>query len=281
MPNIYLEKIALTIEDTRAARKEGLSKERGLRAKGAAIGAAAVGAIGGGVGYRYANKLINHPIHGMHLRATGVPSKKLRMSIAGISAGLGALQGAAMGEQSVYDSARDRRIRSHHRAINKALTKSAEVTRAQVEKRIDRNDAVRDAVRAGGFIAGGVGTGAVAGAVGIHKGLKEHGGYSAAKDAMRNAYARRKSNPEKKIGEGSYLTKLEDIKPSRSVAKYIDRSGIARGVGNSFGRTMAKGGLAVAAAGAVLGGFAASRAAAKKTDASDVSYYSKLSKKNG
>jgi len=117
--------------------------------------------------------------------------------------------------------------------------------------------------------------------VGIHKGLKESGGYTAIKDSLKTSYARKRANPEKKIGKGSFLTKLEDIKPSRGVAKHIDRSGIARSVGNTFGRVMARGGAATAAVGAIAGGFAASKAAKKHTDASDVSYYKKMSKRNG
>jgi len=281
MPNIYLEKIALTIEDTRAARKAGNSAESKHRLKGAGIGAAVLGSAGAGAGAHYGKKLINDPVFGRGLRSTGVSNKKLRGFVAGAGALYGAVIGGITGEQTVYESARKKKVDAQHKVLNKALTKSAAVTKDQVKERADRNDAVRQLSRAGGFLGGGISAGAVAGGVGIHKGMREHGGYSAAKDAMRNAYARRKSNPEKKIGEGSYLTKLEDIKPSRGVAKYIDRSDIARKVGNTFGRTMARGGLAVAAAGAVAGGFAASRAAAKKTDASDVNYYSKLSKKNG
>lgn len=281
MPNIYLEKIALTIEDTRAARKAGNSAESKHRLKGAGIGTAVGGSVGGGLGYHFGKKLINDPFHGAGLRASGLSNKKLRGMLTGAGAVLGAFHGAVAGDEISYESARKKKVDAHQKVINKALTKSAAVTKDQIEKRVDRNDGVRQLSRAGGFLAGGVGAGAVAGGVGVHKGMKEHGGYSAAKDAMRNAYARRKSNPEKQIGKGAFLTKLEDIKPSRGVAKHIDRPDIARKVGNSFGRTMARGGLAVAAAGAVLGGFAASRAAAKSTDASDVSYYSKLSKKNG
>lgn len=277
MPNIYLEKIALTIEDTRAARKAGNSAERKHRLKGAGIGAATGGVLGGGLASHYGKKLIKDPVFGQGLRSTGLSNKKLKGFVAGAGALAGAVFGGISGDESSYSTSRNKKVDAYHASINKALTKSAAVTKSQVKARVDRNDAVRDVARAGGFIAGTAGVGGLH----LHNGMKEHGGYSAAKDAIRNSYHHRKSDPEIKIGKGAFLTKLEDIKPPMGVAKHIDRSGIARKVGNSFGKALSNKGWAGAVAGGILGGFAASKATTNKTDKSDVSYYSKLSKKNG
>lgn len=281
MPNIYLEKIALTIEDTRAARKAGTSAENKHRLKGAATGAAIVGAAGAGAGYHFGKKLINDPIHGQVLRSTGIGKGKLRAAVAGTGAVFGAVMGALSGDESSYKAARKRNVSEQRRVLNQALTKSAALSHAQVEMRVDRNDAIRDLSLAGGAIAGTVSAASAVGGIGFHKGMKEHGGYSAAKDALKNSYARRKSNPEKKIGKGAYLTKLEDIKPSRGVAKHIDQSGIARKVGNSFGSAFSKKGIAAVIATGLVGGYAAGKKARNSTDKSDVSYYKKLSSKNG
>jgi hypothetical protein len=277
MPNIYLEKIALTIEDTRAARKSGDAAERKVRLKGAGIGAAVGGVTGGGLAYHFGKKMIKDPIFGQGLRSTGLSNRKLQAAVAGAGVLTGALFGAASGDEHSYGASRKKKVDAYHARINKALTKSAAVTKTQVEARVNRNDALRDVSRVGGFVAGTAGVGGLH----LHKAMKNGGGYAATKDAMRNAYHRRKSNPEKKIDKGSFLTKLEDIKPSRSVAKHIDRSGIARKVGNSFGSSLSGKGLAGVAAGALLGSYAASKSMTAKNDKSDVNYYSKLSKKNG
>lgn len=281
MPNIYLEKIALTIEDTRAARMAGTSAENKHRLKGAATGAAIVGTAGAGVGYHFGKKMINDPIYGHGLRSTGLGKGKLRAAVAGAGAVFGAAMGAISGDESNYKGARKRNVSEQRRILNQALTKSAALSHAQVEMRVDRNDAIRDLSRVGGAIAGTASAASVVGGVGIHKGMKENGGYAAAKDYLKNSYARRKLNPEKKIGKGAYLTKLEDIKPSRSVAKHIDRSDIARKVGNSFGSAFSKKGIAAVIATGLVGGYAAGKKARNSTDRSDVNYYSKLSKKNG
>ena len=277
MPNIYLEKIALTIEDTRAARKSGDAAERKVRLRGAGIGSATGAAVSGGLAYHFGKKLINDPIHGHGLRSTGLSNKKLKLAVTGAGAVAGAVFGAISGDEQSYAHSRIKKVDAYHSSINKALTKSAAVTKAQVKARVDRNEALRDVSRLGGFVAGTAGVGGLH----LHKAMKNEGGYAAAKDALRNAYHHRKSNPEKKIGKGAFLTKLEDIKPSRSVAKHIDRSGIARKVGNSFGSSLSGKGLAGVAAGALLGGYAASKSMTAKNDKSDVNYYSKLSKKNG
>lgn len=281
MPNIYLEKIALTIEDTRAARKAGNSAENKHRLKGAATGASLVGVAGAGAGYHFGKKLLNDPIYGQGLRSTGLPKGKLRAAVAGAGAVFGAAMGAISGDESSYKGARKRNVSEQRRVLNKALTKSAALSHTQVEMRVDRNDAIKELSRAGGFIGGTASGAAIVGGVGLHKGMKAHGGYTAAKDALKNAYARRKSNPEKKIGKGAFLTKLEDIKPSRGVAKHIDQSGIARKVGNSVGSAFSKKGIAAAIATGLAGGYAAVKKATNSTDKSDVNYYSKLSKKNG
>lgn len=276
MPNIYLEKIALTKEDTRSARVGGLKAGRKVEGKGAAVGAGVGGAVGAYGGTRWANTYLKSgPAAHQATRAMGLTPKKLKVGMGAIVGAVGALHGAALGEAVVHESADKARYKTHTKKINEGLSKSAAVTEKQVRAREDRNEGLAQLGATGGMVAGGAaGLGYVAGS-GIHKGLKETGGYTAIKNSLKNAYQRKKT--EKSLGKGVTL-----MGKGKAVALSTgSRESIARGTGNAMGKALSRKGLLGGALGAAVGSNMAYNAVRKRTDASDVDHYKKLSKKNG
>lgn len=266
MSNVFLEKIAFSAKDTRDARESGLKAGRKVEAKGTKVGAAIGAPLGAGLGLYSARKIE---------RAHLLPKQPaLRAAMAVGMGALGALSGAGLGSAAVADHAQKTKLKEHTRKVNASLEKSAAVTQRQVEHRSARNDALAGLGGLGGMVAGGVGGTAAVGIGGIHKGLKESGGYTSAKNTAKNAYIRRKT--EKTLGKGVTLAGKEN-----SVALYGgSRKTIARETGDVLSRVMKKRGLIGALAGAAIGGTVASKAVTKRTDASDVNHYLKLSKKN-
>lgn len=275
MPNIYLEKIALTIEDTRSARVGGLKAGRKVERKGELVGAGIGAGIGGAVGYGAGRKMAKDTALHEVLAANKISPRKLKAGVAGITGVIGALHGVGFGNAAVVNSAEKAKVKEHTRLLNKSLTKSAAVTENQVRTREARNGALTGLGSLGGMVGGtGAALGAVAGR-GVHKGLKDTGGYTSAKNSLRNAYQRKKT--EKSLGKGVTL-----MGKGQAVALSTgSRESIARGTGNAMGKALSKRGLIGGIAGAIAGSSLASHAVRKRTDASDVDHYKKLSKKNG
>lgn len=279
MSNIYLEKIALTIEDTRSARVGGLKAGRKIERKGEAVGAGIGGVIGAGVGYHgIGKKMLRDPALIRTLAANRVTPRKLKLGIAGVSGAIGALSGVGFGNSAVVDAAQKAKNKEHTRRINQGLSKQAAVTESQVRSRQNRNDALSGLAGMGGLAAGGAGGVTAIAGKGIHNGLKETGGYTAMKNSLKNAYQQTKrKNANKSLGKGITL-----MGRGGEVALGTgSREEIARGTGNAMGKALRKRGLVGALAGGILGSTLASRAVNKRTDASDVNYYQKLSKRNG
>lgn len=291
MTNVYLEKIALSTKDIREARARGLQAETDTLQRGTSYGAG-LGTLAGGI----AGHIVSPALERSHsemlakVRAAAgfkstskglsvIPKKKFSLGkFSGPVAAMGGLMGAGIGAAAISGKARRDRVSAHTNHINKAIEKSAAVTTSQVERRISRNDSIHGIAANAGALGGmAAGTGAVA-AYGAHKGMGHHGGYGAVKDSLKNAYARRKANKEMKLSDGTYFKKLEDIKYPRAVAKYVDKSGIARGVGTSVGSAIFKKGLAGAVTGTIVGGVGASHVISNKLDKSDVKHYLKLHK---
>lgn len=275
MSNIYLEKIALTIEDTRAARTGGMKAGRKVDLKGSAIGAGIVGSVGAAAGYYKAHSGLKSGRSIPLLRSTGLSPRKFKIGAAALGGAFGAIGGLGIGSSAVAESSERARIKEHTRLINKGLSKEAKVTENQVRARSQRNDAVAALAGVPGAVLGGAAGLGVVGAHGIHKGLKDSGGYTSIRNSLKNAYQRKKS--EKVLGKGSTL-----MGKGNAVALATQsRESIAKKAGNSFGKALNRSGVVGATLGAFAGaGLAASRAV-KHNDKSDVSHYKRLSTRNG
>lgn len=264
MSNVYLEKIALTTEDAKKARRSGDKAFRKTEAKGTAVGAT----LGAGFG---ATKWYNSSVKtglAAQLSRKGLSSKKIRA----LHAVAGAIPGTVIGSALSQPFATDSRSKAHTKAINQHLKKSAAVTTTQVSKRNDKNDATRGLYAIGGQTAGAaIGLGTVS-SVAMHRGMKEGGGYSAIRQKAKNSMAAKKHT--KSLGGNASL-----MGPEKSVSPHIDGRGVGKKVGTTFGRVMRRAGLLGTVAGAVGGATLAVNSANKKLDAADAKYYSNLNKK--
>lgn len=275
MTNVYLEKIALSINDVRDARNKANEASSNIQSKGMGPGLLAGAAIGAVLGRRQASKLVSG------LKSQGINERNLKniKDKFTVEGGMyGGLVGTAAGGLAMNGRARREHNKVYADRINKGLAKSAEVTPEQVSKRTDRSARIAGTSAVAGSMAGmvaGVGS-VIAGPA--HRAMRDNQGYGAIKDSLKNAYSRRKANKEIKVGKGSFYTPLKDIKPSRAVAKYVDKSGVARGVGNAVGMAVQKRGLIGAAVGTLVGGVGAGAIAQHAVDKSDVKYYKKLHK---
>lgn len=275
MPNIYLEKIALTVEDTRSARVGGMKAGRKVERKGEAIGGAVGSGVGAALGYRFARNAMKEGAVRGALAAHRISPRKFKAGMAGITGVIGGINGVGIGSAASAGAAEKAKTKEHTRLINKGLSKSAAVTESQVRLREGRNQALTSLGASAGAVAGAAGGLTAVAGHGIHQGLKESGGYTAAKNSMRNAYIRKKT--EKSVGKGSTL-----MGKGQAVALSTgSRESIARGAGNGMGKALSRRGLLGGVAGIFAGAGLAGNAVRKRTDASDVDHYKKLSKRNG
>lgn len=276
MPNIYLEKIALTVEDTRSARVGGMKAGRKVERKGELIGAGIGAGAGAAIGVKTAhNFLKTGPAAHQAARMYGLTPRKLKVAAGTVVGALGAINGAGFGSAAVVDSAEKAKVKEHTKGINRGLAKSAAVTEHQVRQRQARNDLLAGAGGLGGAVAG---TGSALAAVGVHgahEGMRDTGGYTSIKNSLRNSYQRKKA--EKSVGKGATL-----MGKGQAVALATNsRESIARGTGNAVGKALSRRGLVGGVLGAYAGASVAANAVRKRTDASDVGHYKKLSKRNG
>lgn len=264
MSNVYLEKIALTTEEAKKARRSGDKAFRKTETKGTATGAA----LGAGFG---ATKWYSSSVKtglAAQLSRKGMSPKKIRA----LHAVAGAIPGAVFGSALSQPFATEARSKAHTKALNQHLKKSAAVTKTQVSKRNEKNDATRGLYALGGELAGAAaGLGTVSG-VAMHKGMKEGGGYSAIRQKARNAMAAKKHT--KSLGGNASL-----MGPEKSVVPHIDGRGVGSKVGNTFGRVMRRAAVLGTVAGAIGGATLATNSANKKLDKADATYYSNLNKK--
>lgn len=261
MSNTYLEKIALTTEEAKSARKKGESAFRKTEANFAATGAG----IGGVATFA---KSKNAAL--VFAKETGgrVAPRKARAILSGVGAIGGALLGSALAQPAAGYS----RDRAHHKELNKFLRKSAELKLRDVEKRNAKNNLTRSLYADAGALGGAAAGAATVGSVALHKGLKESKAYSALGQKIKNDRAL-KRHSKSLGGNATLMGKGNQLVPA------IDGRGIGQKAGATFGRVVRKAGLAGALGGAVIGSGLAVNHANKKLDEADAKHYSKLSAK--
>lgn len=261
MSNTYLEKIALTTEEAKSARKKGESAFRKTEANFAATGAG----IGGVATFA---KSKNAAL--VFAKETGgrVAPRKARAILSGV----GAIGGAVLGSALAQPAAEYSRDRAHHKELNKFLRKSAELKLRDVEKRNAKNNLTRSLYADAGALGGAAAGAATVGSVALHKGLKESGAYKAIAQKARNDFQARKST--RSLGGNATLMGKEN-----QLVHHIDGRGIGQKAGATFGRVLRRAGAVGILGGSVLGAGAATRSANKKLDEADAKYYSKLTKK--
>lgn len=261
MSNTYLEKIALTVEEAKSARKQGEKAFRKTEAKGALVGAG----LGGAAMFA---KSKNAAL--VYARSSGgrIGPGKARAILSGVGAVAGGLAGSALSQPVAVDS----KNRAHTKALNKYLSKSAAVTLSDVRKRNDSNTTTRGLYGDAGFVVGGAAGAAGVGATALHKGLRESKAYSALGQKIKNDRAL-KRHSKSLGGNATLMGKGNQLVPA------IDGRGIGQKAGATFGRVVRKAGLAGALGGAVIGSGLAVNHANKKLDEADAKHYSKLSAK--
>lgn len=281
MSNVYLEKIALSVEDVRSARKEGEKAFKKTDAKGTAIGAG-VGASGGAV--YGATRMYNKAVRSGEAAkmARGIPGatpRKIRAGMAAGSAIVGLLGGAVAGSTIAQVPAQNNQLKTQTKHLNKALLKQAAITQRQVEKRNDSNSTTKDLYAAGGSFAGaGAGVGAALGYSAVRAGalgnLKQ-----SAKNALNGRGRSGKPLAPATVtnADGAvHRAKATLVGKEGGVVPFVDKAGVARKAGRLFG----KAGVAGLIGGSILGSAWGANKANKKNDAADAKYYAKIDARN-